>query len=430
MIVSLAVFAFMIISFCLNKIPMALTSIIGLLILTLTKCIEPAQALSSVCNNTTLTIASMFLISGALSKTSCLKSLSGLVNKVSKGSFTKVLAGYIGVTFVISQFIPSTTAVFALVCPLAVSMCNEMKIHPSKMLYSIALVTTVGAMTLTPIGPAAANFVENNGYQIQFGISGFTNTPYTEMILKLPPTVFAILWAIFIAPGFAPEKNVEHPDNINKISYAKFDKPDKELSSMQEIITLSVFVAVVLCLISGSFGFPTWVLPAAGACIITAFKVFSEKEAVNNMGINVVLIYAGVSALGNAFSTTGAADYIANTVMLLIGHTENSYILGFVFFFAAFVMTSLIYNRAVGKILIPIVLSTASSLGCDPRGLVQMCYIGSMCSLLTPMSTSLVPMMMTSAGYSQKDLFRMGILPSILLCVVTVVCGMTLYPCF
>lgn len=430
MFVSLAVFAFMIISFCLNKIPMALTSVIGLLILTITKCIEPSQAVSSICNNTTLTIASMFLLSGALSKTSYLKSLSKLVNKVSKGSFTKVLAGYIGVTFALSQFIPSTTAVFALVCPLVIAMCNEMNIHPSKMLYSIALVTTVGAMTFTPIGPAAANFVENNGYQVQFGITGFTNTPYTEMILKLPPTVFAIVWAIFIAPKFAPEIVLDHQDNPDKIYNAKFNKPCKELSSAQGIITLSVFIAVVLCLLAGSFGFPTWVLPTSGACIVTACGVFSEKEAVNNMGINVVLLYAGVSALGNAFSTTGAGDIVANGVMSLIGHTENSYILGFVFFLAAFVMTSLIYNRAVGKILIPIVLSTAASLSCDPRGLVQMCYIGSMCSLLTPMATSLVPMMMTSAGYSQKDLIRMGIIPSVLLCIVTVVCGMTLYPCF
>lgn len=430
MIISLVVFAFMIISFSLNKIPMALTSMIGLLILTVAKCIEPAQAISCICNNTTLTIASMFIITAALSKTSCIKRITKLVNRVSKGSFTKILAGYVIVTFVIGQFIPSTTAVFALVAPIAVAMCNEMKVHPSKILYSIALVTTVGAMTITPIGPAAANFVENNGYQIQFGINGFSNTPFTEMIIKLPPTLFAIIWAIFIAPKFAPEINTVQTENTFKKSGAKFDDTAKQLSEMQEKITLFTFAAVVICLVSGCFGYPVWIIPAIGACIISTSGIFSEKEIINNMGLNVVLLYAGISALGNAFSSTGTGDMIAKAVMTLLGNTRNSYVLGFAFFISAFIMTSLIYNRAVGKILIPIVLSTASSLACDPRGLVQMCYIGSMCSLLTPMATSLVPMMMTGAGYTQKDLFKMGIIPSVLLCLITVLCGMTLYPCF
>ncbi len=430
MFVTLAVFLLMIVSFSLNKVPMSVTAMAGLLILTLAKCIEPSQVFSLICNNTTLTMASMFLISGALAKTDYLKTLTKTVSKISKGSFTKVLSGYVLATFILGQFIPSTTAVFALVSPLAVAMCGELKIHPSKMLYSIALVTTVGAMTITPIGPAAANFVENNGYQIQFGITGFENTPFTEMLIKIPPTVFAILWAIFAAPKFTSDSEAGKTENYIKIYYTKFEDKTKTLSKKQEKITLSVFSAVLICLVSGSFGYQTWIFPAVGACIIVAGGVFTEKEIINNMGINVVLLYAGVSALGNAFSTTGAGNIIASVVMTLLGNSTNSYILGFVFFLSSFVLTSIIYNRATSKILIPIVLSTAAALECDPRGLIQMCYIGSMCSLLTPMATSIVPMMMTGAGYTQKDLIRMGVIPSILLCLITVIWGMTLYPCF
>jgi di/tricarboxylate transporter len=61
---------------------------------------------------------------------------------------------------------------------------------------------------------------------------------------------------------------------------------------------------------------------------------------------------------------------------------------------------------------------------------MEMCYIGSMCSLVTPMATSVVPMMMGAGGYDQKALLKMGWLPSILMGVIAVAVGMTLYPCY
>lgn len=41
--------------------------------------------------------------------------ISKLVYKVTKGSFTKVIAGYVFVTFILGRFIPSITALFVLV---------------------------------------------------------------------------------------------------------------------------------------------------------------------------------------------------------------------------------------------------------------------------------------------------------------------------
>ena len=70
------------------------------------------------------------------------------------------------------------------------------------------------------------------------------------------------------------------------------------------------------------------------------------------------------------------------------------------------------------------------SMNCDPRGLMRMCYIGSMCSLITPMATTAVPMIMGAAGYTQKDLVKMNIIPAILMCIVTVLFVMSRFPCY
>ena len=134
MTLCLLVFLFMVISFSLNKIPMALTSMIGMLALVVTGCVEPATALGNIGSNTVITMIAMFVIAAGLNRTQMVTHISKLVYKVTKGSFTKVLAGYVLVTFVLGQFIPSITALFVLVCPLVLSMCEEMDISPSKMM--------------------------------------------------------------------------------------------------------------------------------------------------------------------------------------------------------------------------------------------------------------------------------------------------------
>jgi len=414
----------MIISFSLRKIPMALTAFIGMLLLVLFNCVPASEALGTLVNSTTVTIMSMFVISAGINKTQFIPALTKMVNKVSGNSLRSILISYVFVTFVLAQFIPSTTAVFAIVCPLVIATCKSLEISPSKVLYSVGIVTVTTAFTLTPIGPYAANFIENNGLFAQYGIVGFENTIFTEMILKIPATVATILWAIFGAPKLAPEYCIEE-GSLKDASSSSID-----LSLWKQIVCYVVFAICIVGFVFNSFGLQTWIIPAAGAAIVVLIGALSEKEAYSNMGISIVILYAGTSCLGKAFANTGAGNVIGNSVAALLGNSHNSYVLGLAVFVAAFVTTSLLYNRAVSKILIPLVLATAATLQCDPRGLIQMCYIGSMCSFITPMATSVVPMMMSSAGYSQKDLLKMGWIPAILTCVATVFVGMTIFPCW
>ena len=426
MIITLGVFLFMIVSFSLHRLPMALTSILGMLILVITGCVDSKTALGNMGSSTVITMISMFIVAAGLSRTQMVEKLSKLVYKVSKGSFTKVLAGYVLVTFILGQFIPSITALFALVCPLVIAMCEELKVSPSKMMYSIGLVTVAASFTIMPVGPYAATFIEDNGLLAEYGVTDYAFTIFTQMNIKVFVAAFVLLWAIFFAPKFAPEQPVVP---ISMVEARK--KARKEpLTPVREAIGYLVFFGVILCLIFQSFGLPSWIIPACGAAFLVLTGVLSEREAIDSMCLDIIMLYVGVVTLGSAFSNTGAGELVGGAVAGLLGGVQNSYVLGAVFFLTAFVMTSLLYNRAVSKILIPLVILTSMSLKCDPRGLMEMCYIGSMCSLMTPMATSVVPMMMGAGGYDQKALLKMGWLPALIMGVITVLVGMTLYPCF
>ncbi len=423
---TIVIFVAMIVSYSLNKIPMALTSMIGMLLLVITGCVSSSSVLSTIGSGTVLTMISMFIIAAGLQRTQMVDKISGLVYRVSKGSFTKVLAGYVLVTFILGQFLPSTTAIVALVCPLVVSMCREMKINPSKMLFSVAVVGVAASWTFTPIGPYAANYIESNGMLAEYGITGIEFTIFDEMIDKIPCTIVVIIWAIFFAPKFAPDI----PDPMLNSFTGAGKKEKTPLGPVREVIGYGVFAAVILCLMFKSFGLPSWVIPACGACIVVLSGVLTEREAISSMGLDIIMIYVGAAVLGNAFAATGAGEIIGDAVSAVLGKTGNSYLIGASFFAAAYIMTSLLYNRAVSKILVPIILLSSISMNCDPRGLMRMCYIGSMCSLITPMATTAVPMIMGAAGYTQRDLVRMNILPAILMGAVSVLFVMSRFPCF
>ncbi len=423
--ICILIFLFMIISFTLNKIPMALTSMLGMVALVATGCVDSKTALGNIGSSTVITMIAMFIIAAGLNRTQMINKLSKIVYKVSKGSFTKVLASYVIVTFILGQFIPSITATFVLVCPLVVNMCEEMHISPSKMMYSIALVVVATSFTITPIGPYAASFVEDNGYLMEYGITNYTYTMFTEMSIKIWVSLFVLVWAIFFAPKFAPDK----PVIPIKVMQGKSKKEREPLKPFQEVLGYLVFIIVIICLIFQNFGLPLWLIPAIGACILVLSGVLSEKEAIDNMCLDIVMLYIGVVTLGSGFANTGAGDLIGGIAGNLLSQVHNRYIIGAIVFIAAFVMTSLLYNRAVSKILVPLVLVTCVSLNCDPRGLMELCYIGSMCSLVTPMATSVVPLMMGAGGYNEKTLLKMGWLPSIIMCIISVAVAMTLYPC-
>ncbi len=169
MTICLLIFAFMIVSFFIKKIPMSVTAILVMVLLVITGCTDVKTALPSFGSTTVITMVCMFIVAAGLSRTQMITHLSKLLYKVTKGSFTKVLATYVLMTCVLGQFIPSIVALFALVYPLVQGMCDEMHISPSKMMYPIAIASVSCAFIIEPIGPYAAWYTTDNGYMQSYG---------------------------------------------------------------------------------------------------------------------------------------------------------------------------------------------------------------------------------------------------------------------
>lgn len=423
MVICLIIFAVMIILFFNRKIPMAFTSMGVIVALYVAGCVDKATVFAGFGNNNVLTMAGMFIVAAGLSRTQMVNNITKLLYRVNNGSFTRVLASYILVIFLLGQFVPSLPAMFAMVYPLVISMCKQLKCSPSKMMYPIAVTVVSTSFVIEPIGPYAAWFVTQNGYLESYGWTGSLLSMWSETMVFLPTALVTLLLTIFVLPKLMPDQPetetvaITGPDITN----------NEALSPVREFLGYGIFIATVIGLM---LALPSWAVTMAGATAVVLSGVLDEQTALIRMNMSIVLLYAGVTVMGEALSNTGAAQLLGDLAASALSGVRNGYIIGAVFYLVSFLMTSFLYNRATTTVLIPILIITCSSIGCDPRGPVILCSLASMSSLITPMPNPVVPMAMQAGGYTQKTILRVGIIPAIVRGIVGVAIAMTIFPAF
>lgn len=423
MVICLIIFAVMIILFFNRKIPMAFTSMGVIVALYVAGCVDKATVFAGFGNNNVLTMAGMFIVAAGLSRTQMVNNITKLLYRVNNGSFTRVLASYILVIFLLGQFVPSLPAMFAMVYPLVISMCKQLKCSPSKMMYPIAVTVVSTSFVVEPIGPYAAWFVTQNGYLESYGWTGSLLSMWSETMVFLPTALVTLLLTIFVLPKLMPDQPetetvaITGPDITN----------NEALSPIREFLGYGIFIATVIGLM---LGLPSWAVTMAGATAVVLSGVLDEQTALIRMNMSMVLLYAGVTVMGEALSNTGAAQLLGDLAASALSGVRNGYIIGAVFYLVSFLMTSFLYNRATTTVLIPILIISCTSIGCDPRGPVILCSLASMSSLITPMPNPVVPMAMQAGGYTQKTILRVGIIPAIVRGIVGVAIAMTIFPAF
>lgn len=423
MVICLIIFAVMIILFFNRKIPMAFTSMGVIVALFVAGCVDKATVFAGFGNNNVLTMAGMFIVAAGLSRTQMVNNITKLLYRVTNGSFTKVLASYILVIFLLGQFVPSLPAMFAMVYPLVINMCKQLKCSPSKMMYPIAVTVVSTSFVLEPIGPYAAWFVTQNGYLESYGWTGPLLSMWSETLVFFPTAIVTLFLTIFVLPKLMPDQP--------EIETAEITGPDitnnEALYPVREFLGYGIFIATVIGLM---LGLPSWAVTMAGATAVVLSGVLDEQTALLRMNMSMVLLYAGVTVMGDALGNTGAAQLLGDLAASILSGVHNGYIIGAAFYIVSFLMTSFLYNRATTTVLIPILIITCSSIGCDPRGPVILCSLASMSSLITPMPNPVVPMAMQAGGYTQKTILRVGIIPAIVRGIVGVLIAMTLFPAF
>lgn len=427
--ICLIIFLLTLVGFAVGSkyVSITIISLISMMLMMLTGCLDTQTALGCFSNSSAILMASMFIVAAGLNKTQMVNKVSAFICRISKGSFTKVLAGYVLLTFILAQFIPSAVVVFSIVFPLGLSVCKEMKISPSKMMFSLGI-TSIGTVITLPLSSAIQEFARIEGFLEAYEYTQYNMKVTDITFAKFPVAIVIMLLAIFVLPKYAPD----YPIDIDESAISKGNATEAAvLDPVREVIGYLTFILVLIGMIfSSKIGLANWQITLIGALVIMASDILKKDEAIKSMNLSMVLLYIGALGIGNALSATGAADLIGNWLSSIVAGLNNNYLAGLLLFIVPFVLTQFMLNLGVYSIFVPLYIMLCKSMGANPIGPIMLCMIACMTAFFTPLATPAVPVMMGAGKYSVKDLAKMGWVPFIVITLVSVGWIMTVYPIF
>ncbi|MGL5436889.1 MAG: SLC13 family permease [Lachnospiraceae bacterium] len=422
--ICLIIFAITIFGYCSGKYSLATIAVTSMVLLSLTGCVTPAEAIANFANSTVIMIAGMCIVAAGFNKTKFCMSLANDISNVAKGSLSKMLLGYVVIGMLLSQFIQSPVVVFGIVAPLLAASAESIGIKPSKVMFPLGAVIIVTCSTL-PLGAGATVAAELNGYLGTYGYTDFAVGLMDPMKGRLLMLIICVIYCAFFAAKFAPDEPVVAAvEATSRASNKEPLKPYQEYAGM-----IIFFASAVALMFASNLGLQTWQITVIGALLMIFFGVLKPREASGSLPLSMLILIAGALTISGALSSTGAGELIGSYIAVVVTAVGgNSYIVGFIFFIVPFLLTQVMSNRGTMMIFTPIAIATCEAIGSNPVGLMIVIQQACLAAFMTPMATAAVPYIMSYGGYNQTSMLKQSWLLSIICCIVTVGWTMTIFP--
>lgn len=177
-----------------------------------------------------------------------------------------------------------------------------------------------------------------------------------------------------------------------------------------------IMLGVVLTVLVGWL--PIAIAAVAGATLMVLSGCLKMEEAYREIQWNSVFLIAGMLPLGIAMQNTGAAGFLAESIISRIGAMGPLFLIA-----GLFLLTSLaaqaMPNAVVTVLLAPIALTAAADLGLSPHALMMVVAIGASASFHSPVAHPANVLIMGPGGYRFGDYLRVGLPLTLVVFVVT-----------
>lgn len=185
---------------------------------------------------------------------------------------------------------------------------------------------------------------------------------------------------------------------VSEVEYPIFRK--RKMLIAIAIITFVVATAAFKLL-------PILVSAVIGCILMVLTRCLTVGEAYESVRWNVIFLLGGVLALGKAMEKSGAALFIADTLVDAVG-SWGPYALLAAFYLLTSILTELMSNNATAALLVPIVIATAESLGVDPRPFLMAVTFAASAAFMTPVGYQTNAMVYSLGHYRYSDFLRVG----------------------
>lgn len=289
-----------------------------------------------------------FVLAAAAAKAGLDRHLARRMLRLSGSKPAGILAGVMGLTFLLSMFMSNTATtamMLGVLTPLVYALREDDPFREGLLLGLCSAANLGGMASLigTPPNAIAVGLLAERGA---------ANISFLKwLMLGGPPAVVLA----FLAYGWLlrrfPSAEQELP-----LTRLGLDSPSGTIALMrwQRWTVVGVFAATVgLWMTSSLHGLPTTTVSLLPLVVFTATGVISAED-VRGLAWDVLLLIAGGLALGSSMSVTGLADWLV-AALPLDGLAPN--VLAFVLAYFCLMLSNFMSNTAAANILVPLAIA-------------------------------------------------------------------------
>ena len=175
------------------------TSILIMAMFIVAGVLSPEEGFSGFNHPATITLGCIFVVSGGIFNSGILDGLSYKIIKLSKIHYSVALIVFCSISGLFSAFV-NDTAVVALLLPIALTVCREIKVAPSMLLIPISFAALFGG-TCTLIGTSTNILVSS--YAKKYGVEEFGMFEFSTAALCL--LAIGFIYIFILGPVLLPK---------------------------------------------------------------------------------------------------------------------------------------------------------------------------------------------------------------------------------
>lgn len=417
---TMIIFFFAIFLWVTNIIPLAITSLMIMGLLSTFHVLDASKIYSFFGNTAVFFIIGSFIMAAGISSSGLNKRIAYYVlSKFGDQPYKLALSIFFLAAFM-SHIMPEH-AVAALLFPILMSICESLRLGPNSILgkymfFSLAWGCIIGGV-VTFLGGARNPLAIG----IMFEATG-ESIGFSEWMIAVAPPVYIIMGIVafyikrkvrHFTKDMKPMENLIHGKPIGKMTF-------KEMKAMAIVLT-TIYMWIFY---SEPLGIANIAL--LSAALFFVLNIMDWEDAKKEINWGAILMYGGAIALGKSLAETGFLEFISQRYIAHFQFSTLSFI-GIVFFISLF-LTEGISNTAVIVILLPIVLQTAMGLGLTSKLAVYLVAIPAGLAFMFPMGSPPNAIAFSSGYIKLGETLKIGIVLNFLCLVVFGLAALIYWP--